>query len=127
MCAEKPEQAHYMYVLSCADGSWYTGYTTDVARRLAAHNAGRGARYTRAHGPCELVACARFATKHEALSAEARFKRLPRPHKEELVAQAQAQGRPFEDILAERFAGLLATPGGAASTPAGPAPTAGPA
>lgn len=97
--------AHYMYVVACHDGSWYTGYTTDVARRVAAHNAGKGARYTRVRGPVELVAAARFATKHEAMAAEYRFKRLDRAHKERLVEQAVAGGEPFEDVLAREWGG----------------------
>lgn len=63
----------YVYVLECGDGSLYTGYTTDVEARLAAHRAGRGARYTRAHEPVRLLAQARFFSKQRAMSAEAYF------------------------------------------------------
>ena len=45
----------YMYVLECRDGSYYTGYTTDVKRRLVAHNSGKGAKYTRARLPVKLI------------------------------------------------------------------------
>ena len=94
---------HYMYVVACRDGSWYTGYTTDVERRVAAHNAGTGARYTRARGPVELVASACFASKHEAMAAEYRFKRLDRARKERLVEKAVAAGEPFEAVLAREL------------------------
>lgn len=95
--------AHYMYVVACCDGSWYTGYTTDVERRVAAHNAGTGARYTRARGPVELVVSARFSTKREAMAAEYRFKRLDRAHKERLVEKAAETGEPLEAVLAREL------------------------
>ena len=52
------QKSHYMYVLECADGSLYTGYAVDVQARLAAHNAGKGAKYTRARLPVSLLAYA---------------------------------------------------------------------
>ena len=61
---------HYMYVLECADGSLYTGYAVDVQARLAVHNAGKGAKYTRARLPVSLLAYAEFATKHDAMHAQ---------------------------------------------------------
>lgn len=77
---------HYMYVLECADGTLYTGYAVDVERRVAAHNAGRGAKYTRSRLPVTLVANAEFASKHDAMSAEYRFKRLTREEKIRLLS-----------------------------------------
>lgn len=79
--------AHYVYVVRCADGSLYTGYTRDIAARIAAHNEGKGGRYTRAHRPVELIASWKFATKREALQVEYRIKQLPRQKKLELVQQ----------------------------------------
>ena len=96
-----PQPSYYMYVVECADGTWYTGYTDDVERRVAAHNAGRGAKYTRVRLPVALVASARFATRHEAMSAEWHFKRLTRAEKERLVGAARDGGVPFEDVLRE--------------------------
>ena len=64
----------YMYVLECRDGSYYTGYTTDVRRRLAVHNSGKGAKYTRARLPVKLIYAQGFASKEEAMSAEALLK-----------------------------------------------------
>ena len=72
---------HWVYVLRCGDQSLYTGYTTDVARRVATHQVGRGARYTRGRGTLVLVAAWGYADKRAALRAEARFKRLKRPQK----------------------------------------------
>lgn len=97
---------HFMYVVRCADGTLYTGYSPDVEARVAAHNAGRGAKYTKARRPVELVASAAFASKHEAMSAEWHFKRLTRARKEELLAQAA--GEPFEDVLTCAFGFALA-------------------
>ncbi len=79
--------AHYVYVVRCANGSLYTGYTKDIAARIAAHNAGKGGRYTRTHRPVELMAFWSFATKREALQIEYRIKQLPRQKKLELVQQ----------------------------------------
>ncbi len=61
--------AHHVYLARCGDGSLYTGYAVDVGRRIAAHNAGMGGRYTRSHRPVTLIATWGFATKGEALRA----------------------------------------------------------
>lgn len=87
----------YLYVLECADGTWYTGYTVDVDERVKAHNAGAGAKYTRSRLPVHLLAQASFATKREAMSAEYRFKQLTRRQKERLVRRAACE--PFEQVL----------------------------
>ncbi|MBR0164919.1 MAG: GIY-YIG nuclease family protein [Lachnospiraceae bacterium] len=67
---------HYVYLLLCADGTLYTGYTTDPERRLKEHNAGKGARYTRGRLPARMIYTASFATRGEALREEYRIKRL---------------------------------------------------
>lgn len=77
---------HYVYVLECADGSLYTGYTTDVERRVAEHNAGEGAKYTRGRTPVEPVHVERFESKSAAMSREYAIKQLSRREKERLVA-----------------------------------------
>jgi putative endonuclease len=71
----------YVYLLRCADGSLYCGWTTDLERRLAAHRAGRASRYTRARLPVELAAALPVADRSAALREEARIKRLPRAAK----------------------------------------------
>ncbi len=81
----------FMYLLRCADGTLYTGVTNDLARRVAAHNAGRGARYTAGRRPVHLLAAWRFADRGAAQRAEARFRRLPPARKLSLATQ----GEPF--------------------------------
>ena len=78
-----------MYLLRCADGSLYCGWTNDVARRLAAHAAGTASRYTRARRPVELAWQLEVADRRAALREEARIKRLPRRAKLRLVGQAR--------------------------------------
>ena len=79
----------YMYVVECRDGSYYTGYTTDVSRRLAVHNSGKGAKYTRARLPVKLIYVEGFDSKEEALSAEALLKRKKRSQKEQFLSENQ--------------------------------------
>jgi putative endonuclease len=80
---------NYTYIVKCADGSFYTGWTTDIERRLKCHNAGKGAKYTRPRLPVELVYFESFETKEEAMRREAAIKKLSRERKEQLVAQWQ--------------------------------------
>jgi putative endonuclease len=75
----------YVYLLRCADGSLYCGWTTDVRRRLAAHRSGTASRYTRGRRPVELALVIAVADRSAALREEARIKRLPRAAKVELV------------------------------------------
>lgn len=79
---------HYVYVLRCDDDSLYTGYTTDVTRRVAEHDAGDGAKYTRGRTPVELVHVERFDGKSAAMSREYAIKSLSRTQKESLVGGA---------------------------------------
>lgn len=72
---------HFVYLLWCADETLYTGYTTNITRRLASHQAGLGARYTRGRRPVTLLAHWAFPTRGEALRAEWAIKRLPRTEK----------------------------------------------
>ncbi|HKO52260.1 MAG TPA: GIY-YIG nuclease family protein [Polyangiaceae bacterium] len=74
-----------MYIARCSDGSLYTGIARDVSLRIAAHNAGRGARYTRGRGPLLVCAQRRCASKGDALRLEWAVKQLPRPDKETLL------------------------------------------
>ena len=94
---------HFMYVIECADGSLYTGYSPDVQARFAAHQAGTGAKYTRGRGPLNLLAVAEFGTKHDAMSAEYRFKHLSRDRKDELLAKAAEPEADFAKLLQEEF------------------------
>lgn len=84
---------HYFYVLECADGSYYAGYTNDLEKRLAAHNAGKGAKYTRAKGPVKMIHHERFDTKPLAMKAEYAFKQLPKPKKIRYIAEGKGESR----------------------------------
>lgn len=75
------ETKAYMYVLECADGTLYTGYSTDVQKRLAVHNTGKGAKYTRARLPVKLLYQEEYPDKSSAMSAEALFKQKTRQEK----------------------------------------------
>lgn len=79
----------WVYILRCADGTLYTGSTNDLDRRLAAHNAGRGAKYTRARRPVALVYREAAADKSAALQREAALKKLARAAKLRLIAGAE--------------------------------------
>jgi putative endonuclease len=71
----------YVYLLRCADGSLYCGWTTDVDRRLAEHRRGTASRYTRRRRPVEIATVIEVADRSAALREEARIKRLPRAAK----------------------------------------------
>ena len=75
----------FMYVVECCDKTWYTGYTTDIVRRIKIHNAKKGAKYTRVRVPVELIYYEEFDTKSEATRAESSFKKLTRGKKEEYI------------------------------------------
>ncbi len=76
---------NYTYILRCADGTLYTGWTNDLEKRLAAHNAGTGSKYTRTRRPAELVFYEEFETKEQAMSREWHIKRLSREEKLALI------------------------------------------
>ena len=75
----------FMYVVECCDKTWYTGYTTDIVRRIKTHNAKKGAKYTRVRVPVKLIYFEEFETKSEATRAESLFKKLTRSKKEEYI------------------------------------------
>jgi len=68
--------SHYAYLLRCADGTFYAGYTTDPERRVAEHDAGEGAKYTRGRTPVELVHLEAFPSRSAAMSREYELKQL---------------------------------------------------
>lgn len=76
---------NYTYILRCADGTLYTGWTNDLEKRLAAHNAGTAAKYTRPRRPVTLVYQEAFPTKEEAMRREWQIKRLTRAEKLALI------------------------------------------
>ena len=76
---------NYTYILRCADGTLYTGWTNDLMRRIKAHQAGRGGKYTRTHLPVELVYYEQFETKQAAMRREWEIKQLTREEKLKLI------------------------------------------
>ena len=76
---------NYVYLLRCADGSLYCGWTTDLEKRVIAHNSGKGAKYTRSRLPVELVLWEKYEDRHEALSREWHIKQMSRAEKEKLI------------------------------------------
>ena len=92
------------YILKCSDNSLYTGWTNDIKHRLKMHNEGKGAKYTRGRGPVELVYLEEFDTKQEAMSKEAKIKRLTRKEKLLLIENYQQEQKlnlEHEDHMAE--------------------------
>lgn len=82
------KRAYFTYMVRCADGTLYTGFTVDdVHRRIAMHNAGKGAKYTKSRRPVELVWYHEWESEHEARSTEYHMKKLSRREKEELVKE----------------------------------------
>lgn len=73
------------YILKCSDNTLYTGWTNDIEKRLAAHNQGQGAKYTRGRTPVELVYLEEFPTRQEAMKREAAIKKLPKEDKLKLI------------------------------------------
>ncbi len=72
-------------MIECSDGSYYTGYTNDLKKRLAAHNAGKGAKYTKSRRPVRLIYQENFDNKKDALKREYAIKQLARSEKETLI------------------------------------------
>lgn len=79
----------YAYILECADGSLYSGWTTDIKKRLRAHNSGRGSKYTRSRLPVELWYFECFEKRGEAMRRECALKKLSRTEKLALKATEQ--------------------------------------
>ncbi len=75
----------YVYMLRCADNTYYTGWTTDVEKRLIMHNTGKGSRYTRSRMPVSLVYVEELADKSDALKREHQIKKMKRSDKDTLV------------------------------------------
>lgn len=82
---------YFAYLLLCADGSYYAGYTTDLARRAAVHNAGKGAKYTKSRLPVTLVYFEEFDSEHAAKSREWHLKRLSHREKEALAGKGATE------------------------------------
>ena len=84
----------YVYMVRCEGGALYTGWTNDLLRRLAAHQSGKGAKYTRAFGAASLAWAEALPDKSAALRREAALKKLPKVRKEALAAGWQKGDTP---------------------------------
>lgn len=82
---------HYFYVVECRDHSFYAGYTNNLEKRIAAHNAGKGAKYTRARLPVSCIYYELFETKQEAMRMEYAFKQFTREKKEQYIGRARRE------------------------------------
>lgn len=82
---------HYFYVLRCHDDSFYAGYTNNLEKRIATHNAGKGAKYTRAHLPVRCIYFECYATKRQAMQQEYAFKQLTREKKEQYIRRNRSE------------------------------------
>lgn len=80
---------HYVYVVECRDGTYYTGYTTDVERRVEEHNQGTGAKYTKGRRPVELVHVESFGDQSSAMQREYAIKQSRRAEKEALIREGE--------------------------------------
>ena len=78
---------NYTYILKCSDGTYYTGWTNNLEKRVSDHNLGRGAKYTKARRPVELIYYEEFITKEEAMKREYAIKHLTRQKKEQLISE----------------------------------------
>jgi len=77
----------YLYVVECSDGTFYTGVTTDIPRRVNEHNtSARGAKYTRSRRPVRTVYWRKMEDKSSAQTEESKFKRLSRKQKQEIIS-----------------------------------------
>jgi putative endonuclease len=81
----KRRNKYYVYILQCNDGTYYTGYTNDLERRIKLHNSGKGAKYVKGRGPVKLVYCKEYKYYKNALNAERDIKTYARKEKEEII------------------------------------------
>ncbi len=87
----KEEIKNYTYMLLCADGTYYTGWTNQIRKRIRAHNSGKGAKYTKGRGPLKLVYLEISDTKEAAMKREAAIKKLTRREKEALIQTEESR------------------------------------
>ena len=81
----KQQNKYYVYILECSDDTLYTGYTTDLGKRIEAHNNGKGAKYTRVRRPVKLAWSKQYKTLSEALKKEVEIKKLSRKEKLQII------------------------------------------
>lgn len=90
--ADEQAAPAYTYIVRCADGTYYTGWTNHLTKRIAAHNAGKGAKYTKPRRPVRLVYYEVSDTKEEAMRREWQIKQMTRAAKEKMMACGRPDG-----------------------------------
>lgn len=85
MIAQRGVHMNYTYIVACQDGTFYTGWTNDLEKRICDHNAGKGAKYTKSRRPVVLAYYEEYETKEEAMRREYAIKQMSRQEKEKLV------------------------------------------
>lgn len=85
---------NYTYIVKCSDGTFYTGWTNNLEKRIRDHNAGKGAKYTKSRRPVELVYYETFSQKEDAMRREYVIKKLERKEKMKLVESFQGESIP---------------------------------
>ncbi|HLS35647.1 MAG TPA: GIY-YIG nuclease family protein [Bacillota bacterium] len=91
------KDSHIVYMLRCSDDTLYTGYTTDLARRVQMHEEGKGAKYTRGRGPFRVVYIEKYDTKEVAMKREYEIKQLSRKEKVKLIRDQLKEVMNYED------------------------------
>ena len=99
---------NYTYLLRCADGTLYCGWTNHLAARVAAHNAGKGAKYTKTRRPVVLAYYEEYATRSEAMRREAAIKKLTKKEKEAMAALGRTE-LPVEDRAGSEYVRRIGT------------------
>jgi len=87
---------HYVYMVQCADGTYYTGWTTNIENRISKHNSGKGAKYTASRRPVALSYREEFDNKSDAQKREAEIKRLSRAQKIKLIKGQNGIANPYK-------------------------------
>lgn len=82
---EAGKKMNYTYILKCKDGTYYTGWTNNLEKRLKDHNDGKGAKYTKSRRPVELIYHEMFDSKEEAMKREYAIKHMTRSEKDKLI------------------------------------------
>ncbi|WP_010531233.1 GIY-YIG nuclease family protein [Lentibacillus jeotgali] len=90
-------EQHTVYILKCADNTFYTGYTNDLEHRVQMHEEGKGAKYTRGRGPFQVVFVESFETKEEAMRREHEIKQLKRKGKAQLIRDKLKEVMKYEN------------------------------
>ena len=92
---------YYVYIVECDDGTYYTGYTSDISRRINEHNNGTGAKYTRSRNPVELIYYETFEDRSEAMSREYTIKQLSHDEKANLAENDDGEIEPLNPNIIE--------------------------